>query len=274
MALRLKPIGRQQSVCLLLLPLQLLNDDILARPVLPPAQLLQVHLVRTVRNAERADQSPQIGQGRVLADTGGAVGLDSAVDDRQSHLGNEDLGLRDLLERALGVAVIDLDRGVEDDEPRGVDLDPGLGDPLEDDAVRGQGLAEGFLALVVDAGHEPLERLLGRADGAHRVVDATRAQTALDDLEPAALAQHDVGHGHADVVEADVAVAVGRVVVPVHREHPVHGDARGVCRDEDDGLSPVRVGMGRVRLAHHDVELAPGVAGARGPPFLGISVRD
>lgn len=278
MALGFEPIGREKSVCLVLLPLQLPNDGILARPVLPPSQLLQVNLVRTVRDTERADQGPQIRQGCVLANTRSTISLDGAVNDCQSHLRHKDLSLRNLLKRALRIPAIDLDSGIEDDQSCGINLNPGLSNPFENNAMRRQRLAKGLLALVVDTRDKPLERLLRGTNGAHRVVDTPGAQTALDDLEPASFTQDDVRDGHADIVEADVAVAVGGVVVAIHRKHPVHGDSGGVGGDEDNGLPLVLVWVVGVCLAHYDVELAAGVAGAGGPPFLeirkGISLRD
>ena len=99
-------------------------------------------------------------------------------------------------------------------------------------------------------------------------MDTTRSKTALDDFETAALAKDEVRGGHADVLEADMAVAVGRIVVAVDRQHAVDGDSGGLGGDEDDGLLPVRVGVAGVTLAHDDVDLASGVTGAARPPFL------
>lgn len=225
-------------------------------------------LVRPIRNTKGANQSPQVGQRGILAHTSGAIRLDRAVDDGQGGLRDQDLGLGDFLEGGLGIALVDLDGRVQDNEAGGVDLDARLRDPFEDHTVGGKRLAEGLLALVVDAGDHPLEGLLGGADRAHRVVDAAGAEAALDDFEAAAFAEDHVGEGHADVVEGDVAVAVGRIVIAVDRKHAVHGDAGGVCFDQDDGLLLVGVAVGWVGLAHYQVDLAAGVAGAGGPPFL------
>jgi hypothetical protein len=63
-------------------------------------------------------------------------------------------------------------------------------------------------------------------------------------------------------------VAVGRVVVAIDGEHAVDRDSRGISRDQDDRLLPVRILAIRVRLAHDDVQLTPWVARTRGPPFL------
>lgn len=53
--------------------------------------------------------------------------------------------------------------------------------------MRGEDGAEGLPRLVVGAGDEVLESFLGGTEGAHGVVDAAGAETALDDLEAAAL---------------------------------------------------------------------------------------
>ena len=51
-------------------------------------------------------------------------------------------------------------------------------------------LAEGLLALIVHTGNQPLQSLLGCADGPHGVVDPAWSQTALDDFESAAFAEN------------------------------------------------------------------------------------
>lgn len=229
-----------------------------------------MHLVRAIRDPQRAQVRPHVRERGVLAHAHGAIGLDGAVNDLQRDLGHFDLGLRDLLERELGVPLVRLDGGVEHDESAGVDLDARLGDPLEQHAVFGQALAKGDLALVVEAVDEPLEGLLRGPDAAHGVVDAARAQAALHDLVAAALAQDDGVEGHAHVGEGDVAVAVGGVVVAVDAEHAVHRDARRVGGDEHHGLPLVLVRVVGVGLAHGDEDLAPVVARAGRPPFAAV----
>lgn len=156
----LNAISLQQLLCLGLLPLVLLSR-LLAALVLVAAHLLQVHLIRTVSQTERSDASPHVGQRSLLGDTSATVCLDGSVDDVQGSLGDEHLGLGNLLEGILGANLIDLDGGVEDDESGGVDFDTRLCDPLEDDAVLAEELAKGLLLLVVDAHEHPVESLLG-----------------------------------------------------------------------------------------------------------------
>lgn len=229
--LRLQPIGIKQPLALVLLPIQLGKDSVLACAVLPTTQLLQMHLIRPIGNPQRPNHRPQIRQWRVLADTRSAIRLHRTVDDSQRRLRNKHLGLRDFLKCRLGIALVDLDGCVEDDESRGVDLDARPRDPFQDHSVRGQTTAEGLLAVVVDAGNEPFNGLFGRADGAHGVVDTAGAETTLDDLEAAAFAQDHVGDWHSHVLECDVAVAMGSIVVAVDGEHALHGHSRGVGGD-------------------------------------------
>lgn len=100
------------------------------------------------------------------------------------------------------------------------------------------------------------------------MVNATRAQTSLNNLETTALAQDDVFHRHADVLEEDVTVTVRGIIVAKDTEHAVNGDAGGVGGNEDDALLLVGAGVVLVRLAHGNVDLAARVTGTRGPPFL------
>lgn len=99
------------------------------------------------------------------------------------------------------------------------------------------------------------------------MVNTARSQSALDNLEASALAENQILCRHAHVVEGDVAVAMGGVVVAVDLEHSLDGDSRKAGRDQDDGLLLVRVGVVGIGLAHDDVELAPRVASAAGPPL-------
>lgn len=106
------------------------------------------------------------------------------------------------------------------------------------------------------------------ANTSHGVVNATRAQTSLNDLETTTLAQDDVLQRHADVLEEDVTVAVRGIIVAKDTEHAVDGDAGGISWNEDDALLLVGAGVVLVRLAHGDVDLAARVTSTRGPPFL------
>src|SRR5690606_34415231 len=93
----------------------------------------------------------------------------------------------------------------------------GFGDPVLDDSLVRQRLAEGD-PLVGSAAHQ-LESPLCHADGPHAVVDAPRAEPGLGDGEPLALTGDDVLGRNPDVVEDHLGVAT---VVPVGVAEDVH----------------------------------------------------
>jgi len=74
--------------------------------------------------------------------------------------------------------------------------------------------------------------------------------------------------GNADVVEGDVTVAMGRIVVPEDAQHAVNGDTGGVGWNEDNGLLKIGIFVVGVAFAHDNVDLAAWIASTRAPPFL------
>ena len=227
-----------------------------------------MHLIRPIDNPHGPPTRIHGRQRRILTDTRPTIRLDRTINHLQQHARHLHLDLSDLLERGLCIALVDLDRRVQHRETGSVDFNARFCDSLKHDSVGAQELAEGFLSGVLDAGEEPLEGLLGGADGAHGVMDSAGAQTALDDFEAASFAEDHVGGRDAYVVEEEVAVAVGGVVEAADGEHAFDGDAGRVGGDEDDGLLFVFVGVCWVGFGHDDVDFAAHVAGAGGPPFL------
>ena len=227
-------------------------------------------LVRPVRDPQRPQVRPHVRQRGILTDAHGAVDLHRAVNDLQRHGRHFDLGLGNLLQRVLGVFLVDLDRRVQHDQARGVDLDACARDPFEQDAVFAERFAKGDLAVVVESVDHVFESAFGGAEGAHGVVDAAGTQTALHDLVPSSLAQNEPVKRDFDVREGDVAVAVGRVIVAVHGQHAVDFYPGRVAWDQHHGLLHVFVWMVWVGLAHDDEDLTSVVAGAAGPPFRAV----
>ncbi|CAM5489885.1 3-phenylpropionate-dihydrodiol/cinnamic acid-dihydrodiol dehydrogenase [Streptomyces griseoloalbus] len=77
-------------------------------------------------------------------------------------------------------------------------------------------------------------------------------------------ARVEVRHRHACLVEDHLGVAAVVVVLVAEHPHgPLHGDARGVPRDQDHGLLAADVRPVRVGLAHHDEDRAVRVHGPR-----------
>src|SRR5919197_128485 len=235
---------------------------------LETTDLATVHLVRSVGEAQRPRVRPHESQRELLAHAAAAVDLHRPVEHLQRHVRHGDLDLGDGLLGGLVADGVHHVRGVQDEQPRLVDLDARLRDALERDVVVGDALAEGHAAHRALA-HQ-LQRPLGHADLAHAVVDASGTQAALRDLEAAALAEQQVGRGHPHVLEQHLAVAVRRVVVAEHLQHADHLDARRVARHDDHRLLLVLVGILRIRLAHEDEDLAARVADPRRPPLVAV----
>ena len=101
------------------------------------------------------------------------------------------------------------------------------------------------------------------------MVDASGAKASLGDLEAAPFAEEQVLHRHAHVLQQHFGVAVRRVVITEHRQHPLHHNPLGVEGHEDLALLGVGLG-GRVGLAHHDGDLAAGIAKTRRPPLATV----
>lgn len=139
--------------------------------------------------------------------------------------------------------LVDHERGREDEQPRLVDLDPALGEVTDDLAVLEQRLAERLFALVRRAQEGEVERPGREAERTHAVVQATGAETSLDDLEAATPTEDEVRSRHADVLVLDLVVTFRRVVVAKHGHGADELDTRSVARDEDDTLLVVLVGL-------------------------------
>lgn len=206
----------QQPLRLLSLPLQLPPHLLLPTLILPPAHLQQMHLIRSIRNPQRPHPRPHIRQGRILTNAHSAIRLHRTINNPTRHRRNHNLSLSNLLQRALRIPLINLNRRIQHNQPRRINLNPRLSNPLQNHPVRRQILPERLLPLVVDPRNHPLQGLLSRPDGPHRVVDTSGSQSTLDDFEAAAFAQNDVGRRHPHVLECDVSVPVRGIVVPVH----------------------------------------------------------
>src|ERR1700691_2271472 len=223
-------------------------------PQLAAGQRPLVYLVGAVGEPQRTRARPQVGQRELLAHPSPAVSLDRLVDDPLGHGGGHDLDRLDLGVRALVAHGVHQPRGLEHEQPGLLDPNPGLGDPVLDNALLGQRLAErGPVERPV--AHE-LQGPLGRADLPHAVVDAARSQPCLRDGEPVPLAGDDVLVGDVHVGAVDLGVAAMRPVGVA--EHPRPRPARqprGIGGDKNHGVPPVPAG-GFAGHAHHDEDLA------------------
>ena len=101
------------------------------------------------------------------------------------------------------------------------------------------------------------------------MVDTTRSETALSDLEPAPFAQNNVLGGDAHVSEPQVHVAVRGIVSAKDLHGAQHFDARRVGIHHKHGVALVfrRIGVG---ASHHDVQPAARIACTGNPPFVTV----
>src|SRR5690606_10517186 len=158
--------------------------------------------------------------------------------------GSRDLDRLDLGVRALVADGVHQPRGLQRQQADLLDLDARLGDPVADDALLAQRLAE--RDAVVGAGDHQLQAALGGADQAHAVVDAAGPEAGLGDGEALTLPRDQVGDRHADVAEDHLGVAAVVAVVVAEDAHAALDlDAGGVPRHEHLRLLAVTV---RVRI--------------------------
>jgi hypothetical protein len=78
---------------------------------------------------------PHSRQWGILAYALRAIRLHCFIDDFERHVRNENFCLCDFDESGFGIAGIDGRGGVKNDEARGVDIDAGLGYPVQDYAL-------------------------------------------------------------------------------------------------------------------------------------------
>ena len=131
--------------------------------------------------------------------------LDRAVEDVHYDVRGDDLDHRDLLAGSPLPGGIHLPRGEHREQTCLVDLHPRLRDEVLHELLLGELRAESFALRGPPAHH--LDRALGRADRAHAVVDAARAEAILGDHEARLPRPEQVRRRHPAVLVADLAVA-------------------------------------------------------------------
>ena len=109
---------------------------------LPVRHRALVHLVGPVGEAQAPGGGPRVRQRELLAHPAAAVRLDRLVDHPLGHRRNRDLDRLDLGVRALVADGVHQPRGLQHQQPGLLDPHPRLGDPVLDDALVGERLAE------------------------------------------------------------------------------------------------------------------------------------
>ena len=111
--------------------------------------------------------------------------------------------------------------------------------------------------------------MLRHANRTHAMMNASGAEANLGNFEAAALAEQDVLLGNTAVVETDVHMAVGRVVLSEDVHRPEDLEPFRVRRHENLRLARMRRTIW-IRLDHHDHDLAARVTGAGDVELLAV----
>ncbi len=164
---------------------------------------------------------------------------------------------------ALVPYVVDHPCRLQDQEASLLDTDPGLGDPLLDDALLREGPAEGGPALRTL--HHQVEASLRGADRPHAVMDPSRSKTGLGNGKTATRLAEKVRRRHPRPIEVDLGVSTP-VLIAEDSRFPLDLDTRGVEGNDHHRLPPMGIGIG-IGDPHHDRDLASRRGGAGAEPF-------
>ena len=197
-----------------------------------------------------------------------------AIHHVQRNVGNDHLYHGDLAARCFVAHRVHHVRRLEDQQTRLFDFHARRRDVCANRTLFGDFPAE--CNARIHALAHGFERAFGHSDQTHAMMDSSWPQPPLRDFETAAFAQQHVRNGHADILERNFRVTVGRMIVAEYREHALHLDARCVHRHQNHRLLFMFwcVGIG---LAHENRYLAAWIACAGRPPLssidnVGISV--
>src|SRR5258705_10108535 len=98
------------------------------------------------------------------------------------------------------------------------------------------------------------------------MMDSSRPQSSLGDLEPSAFSEKDVLRGNTGIVEHDFSMSMRRMVVTEYCQQAFDLHSGRVHRNQHHGLLSVP-GRRWIGLTHNDGQLAAGSARSRTPPF-------
>ena len=172
-----------------------------------------------------------------------------------------DLDHRDLGARFLVAVAVHHPGGLQGQQPRLLDHDARLGDPLLRHGLVGDARAKGDTARRAPA--HPFEWPLGEPDKSDAMVNPARSEQALGDLEPAAFAVQHVCRRHPYIVAHHLGMAMRRLVIAKDRQHafdddpPYAAPAPGLSTAGGSGPScpgptgPLRSGSCSARRAPH-----------------------
>ena len=232
-----------------------------------------VHRIRSIGDAQRASHGETGSERQVVGQAGTAEDLDGLVRDPLQHCGNDDLDRRDLGACTPRSGLIELPGGVEHLQARAVDGDPQIGDALAVAAEIGERPPEGS-PREAPFDHQS-QGPLGRSNGAHAVVHATRAEAPLGDGEALTELADQMVARHTYPLEFDLAMPGRGVEVAEAGEHAEDSNPWRVERNEDQAVTAMAIltvagAGGEVRDADEEPEPAQRMAETGGPPLAPV----
>ena len=222
-----------------------------------------MHLVGPVVDVRAARLRVHVRERRTVGEAERAVYLHRPVDYAREHAGGVELDQRDLHARVL--VCVDLARGIERQQPAGLDLGGGVGDPVLHRLLLRERAAE-RLALERAVAHQ-LERALHLPQPAHHMMDPSRPQPLLRDQEAGAALAEQVLRRHAHVCVRHLAMRRPPAPTVPEDRHRLDREPRRVGWDDDLAHASARLGAG-LGDRHHDSECR--ALGAGGEPLPSV----
>jgi hypothetical protein len=178
--------------------------------------------IRAVGQSQRSRVRPRCGQEMIIAHTTPAVSLDRTIDNSQCHIGRYDLDHRNLASGDFVSDGVHEMGGMHGQESSLIDFDTRISDIRSNRPMLGEFFSKRDSRLNSLA--HRFQRALGQPDQSHAMVDSPGSETALSDFESSTFTEQDAVDRDSYILKQYFGVAVRRVVVPVHREHPLDGD--------------------------------------------------
>ena len=223
-----------------------------------------MYFIRPVGEPEATGIDPELCERKILRNAAATVDLYRPVDYLESHLRDDGFYHSDLATRCFVPCGIHHPCSFQYKKACLIDGAAGLGDPLPNDSLISDWLSKSDPSLGLFTHH--LKSTLGHADQAHAMMNPPGPEPSLRDLKTSALAEQNIFFRNADVIEENFRMSIRCIVKTKYIQHPLHGHAGRVHRDEDHRLLQV-LRRRRIGLTHKYRDLASSVARSGRPPF-------
>src|SRR3954465_1929034 len=170
-----------------------------------------MHFVRTIGEPHDTGIRVHSCKPEVFAHTGAPEGLNRIINDAQGDAWSCDFDHRYFSARRLVTDRIHHVRGLQTQQSRHLNIDASLGDPLLPHRVLGYLLAECHAGLQTYA--DSLQRHFRGGERAHRVMNASWAESPLCNFETTPLTQQQVFRWYPHLIELHFEMTMRCVVV-------------------------------------------------------------